>query len=97
MSATAGRDARAGATVTVPDPLRLCVYATIAALARWLGPFALLAFAGLGLIGYLRVCQAGLTRRRCVLRDTRLVNAYLVVPATAAPVGIGFVIADWAG
>ncbi|WP_434003523.1 hypothetical protein [Candidatus Dormibacter sp.] len=79
------------------DPLRLCVYATIAALAWWLGPFALLAFAALGFAGYLRARRAGLTRSKCLLRDTRLVLGYLAVLAVAALVGIGFVIARWIG
>ena len=83
------------ATASPTDPLRLCVYATIAALAWWLGPFALLAFAALGLAGYLRARRAGLTRSKCVLRDTRLVIAYLAVLAAAALVGIGFVVAGW--
>lgn len=90
-----GGGAGGSATTSPPDPLRLCVYATVAALAWWLGPFALLAFAALGLAGYLRARRAGLTRSKCVLRDTRLVIAYLAVLAAAATVGIGFVVADW--
>lgn len=95
MSTAAERDAGAGPAATVPDPLRLCVYATVAALAWWLGPFALLAFAALGLAGYLRARRAGLTRSKCVLRDTRLVIGYLAALAAAALVGIGFVVVDW--
>ncbi|MEJ7690086.1 MAG: hypothetical protein WKF76_06450 [Nocardioidaceae bacterium] len=59
------------------DPLRLCVYATIAGLGWLLGPVALVAFAGLGLVGYTRARMAGVTTSRCLLRDTRLVIAYL--------------------
>ncbi len=70
------------------DPLRLCIFATVALLGWALGPFALLFFAGLGFTGYWKARQAGLTRSRCLLRDTRLVLAYLAVLAVAAGVGI---------
>lgn len=66
------------------DPLRLCVFATVALLAWLLGPFAVLAFAVLGLVGYARAHRAGLTRSRCYLRDVRLVLAYLSVVAVLA-------------
>ncbi|MCF6469246.1 hypothetical protein FAF44_12700 [Nonomuraea sp. MG754425] len=59
------------------DPLRLCVYATVALLAWLLGPWAVLGFAVLGFAGYWRARRAGLTRSKCFLRDTRLVLAYL--------------------
>ena len=72
------------------DPLRLCVYATIAALTWLLGPLAVLGFAALGLSGYLRARRRGLTRSKCVLRDTRLVLAYLAVLAAAGAAGIGW-------
>jgi hypothetical protein len=61
------------------DPLRLCVYSTVALIAWLAGPFAVVAFAGLGLAGYVRARRAGLTRSRCVLGDTRLVIGYLAV------------------
>jgi hypothetical protein len=72
------------------DPLRLCVYATIAALAWLLGPIAVAGFALLGFLGYLRARRQGLTRSKCVLRDTRLVLAYLGVLALAGLAGIGW-------
>lgn len=77
------------------DPLRLCVYATIALLAWLLGPFAVLAFASLGIVGYARARRAGLTRSNCVLRDTRLVLGYLALIAAAATVAIGARVGDW--
>lgn len=77
------------------DPLRLCVYATIALLAWIFGPAAVLAFAAIGFAGYWRARRRGLTRSKCVLRDTRLVLGYLGVVALAALVGIGFRVFDW--
>ena len=63
----------AAAENTPFDPLRLCIFATVALLGWALGPFALLFFAGLGFTGYWKARRAGLTRSRCLLRDTRLV------------------------
>jgi hypothetical protein len=77
------------------DPLRLCVYATIAALAWLLGPVALLGFAVLGFAGYVRARRQGLTRSKCVLRDTRLVLTYLGALALAAVAGIAWNVHSW--
>ena len=55
------------------DPLRLCVFATVALITWLVGPIAVAGFALLGLVGYVRARRAGLQRSRCVLRDTRLV------------------------
>ena len=60
-----------------PDPLRLCIFATVALLSWLAGPWALAFFAGLGVVGYARARRAGLLRSRCLLGDTRLVLAYL--------------------
>jgi len=70
------------------DPLRLCVFATVALLGWLLGPVALLGFAGLGFAGYWRARRAGLRRSRCKLGDTRLVLLYLGVLVAAGVVGI---------
>lgn len=70
------------------DPLRLCVFATVALLGWVLGPVALLGFAVLAIVGYARARRAGLLRSRCKLGDTRLVLLYLALLAAAACVGI---------
>ena len=77
------------------DPLKLCIFATVALLGWVLGPFALLWFAGMGFLGYWRARQAGLTRSRCLLRDTRLVLLYLGLLVVAAGVGIGYLVKGW--
>lgn len=87
-------DAGPGAETTF-DPLRLCIFATVALLGWALGPFALVWFAGLGFVGYWKARQAGLTRSRCLLRDTRLVLAYLGVLVAAGLVGAGMLMRGW--
>jgi hypothetical protein len=59
------------------DPLRLCIFATIALLGWLAGPVALSAFAAVGVIGYWKARRQGLKKSKCFLRDTRLVLAYL--------------------
>jgi hypothetical protein len=70
------------------DPLRLCIFATVALLGWLLGPVALLGFAVLGLVGYAKAYRAGLTRSKCFLRDTRLVIGYLALLTLAGAVGV---------
>jgi hypothetical protein len=77
------------------DPLRLCVYATVAHVAWLLGPVAVVGFALLGFAGYWRARRAGLTTSKCVLRDTRLVLAYLGLLALAGVAGIAWQVAGW--
>jgi hypothetical protein len=72
------------------DPLRLCVFATVALLGWVLGPVALLGFATLAVVGYAKARRAGLLHSRCKLGDTRLVLLYLTALAIAACVGIYF-------
>ncbi len=74
------------------DPLRLCVYATVALLAWLLGAWAVAAFAGLGLAGYVRARRAGLLQSKCVLRDTRLVIGYLGI---IAAVSVASIVHGW--
>jgi hypothetical protein len=77
------------------DPLRLCVYATVALIAWLVGPLAVLGFAALGFAGYWRARRAGLKRSRCVLRDTRLVLGYLAVLGLAGAAGLVWQLATW--
>ncbi|GAA4114851.1 hypothetical protein GCM10022415_11000 [Knoellia locipacati] len=82
-----------GTADQAPDPLRLCIFATVALLGWLLGPLALAFFAGLGAVGYARARRAGLLRSKCLLGDTRLVLGYLallvVVAIAALVVGFG--------
>ena len=80
-------------TVTF-DPIRFCVYTTVALLA-WIvsPPVMVMAMSGLGLWAYSRAVRAGLTRSKCVLRKPKLVLLYLVTVFAACAVGLGFEIA----
>jgi len=88
-------DATVGDPAPAFDPLRLCVFTTIALIACVLGPIAVLAFAIVAIAGYARARRAGLMRSRCKLGDTRLVLAYLTVVAVAAAVAIPFWVMLW--
>jgi hypothetical protein len=69
----------ASATPTF-DPLRYCIFTTIALLAWLFGPAVIVvAISAIGLAAYWRAWRAGLTRSRCVLGDTRLVMLYLAL------------------
>jgi len=85
-------EARAGESVAPFDPLRLCVYATVALLAWLLGPIAVVLFATLGFVGYWRARRAGLLRSRCKLGDTRIVLVYLAALVAA---GVGGIALGW--
>jgi len=79
------------------DPLRLCIFATIAMLGWIFGPAAVVVFAVVGFVGYWKARQAGLTRSKCYLRDTRLVLAYLAAFAVAGLVGVALFVQRWLG
>jgi hypothetical protein len=70
------------------DPLRLCIFATIALLGWAFGPLALAFFAAVGILGYARARRAGLLRSRCLLGDTRNVLGYLGVLVALALAGV---------
>ncbi len=77
------------------DPLRLCIFTTVALLAWIFGPVAVAVFAVLGLSGYWKAHRAGLTRSRCYLRDVRLVLLYLGLVLVAALAGIAWNLHRW--
>lgn len=79
------------------DPLRLCIFATIAMLGWLFGPLAVVVFAAVGFVGYWKARQAGLTRSKCYLRDTRLVLAYLGLFLAAGIWGVFFFVQRWLG
>ncbi|MFT4229296.1 MAG: hypothetical protein QM602_03295 [Microbacterium sp.] len=82
--------------VSKDDPLRLCVYTTVAVIACLLGPIAVLGFAGVAIAGYARARRAGLLRSRCILGDTRNVLVYLWAIAVLAVAAIPFWVMLWA-
>jgi len=88
-------DDSVGSPVTPFDPLRLCIFTTIAVIAAVLGPIAVLAFAGIAIGGYTKARRAGLLRSRCKLGATRNVLIYLWVIAVLAAAAIPFWIAFW--
>jgi hypothetical protein len=95
LADTPGSDTPAdkGATGAAPyDPLRLCIFATIALLGWLGGPWILALFAALGFAGYWRARRGGLLTSRCFLRDTRLVLTYLALLFVAAGYGIWLVV-----
>lgn len=68
----------------VGDPLRYCIWTTIALLAWLLTPAVLLAwFGSVGFVRYRRAWRAGLRRTDCWLRDPRWAMAYLGALAAA--------------
>ncbi len=88
-------DATVGHPAPSFDPLRLCVFTTIALISCVLGPIAVLGFAIIAIAGYAKARRAGLMHSRCKLGDTRLVLAYLSVIAVTAAVAIPFWVMLW--
>lgn len=78
------------------DPLRLCVFTTVALITCGFGPIALAVFAGIAIAGYAKARRAGLLRSKCKLGDTRNVLAYLVVLEVLAIAAVPFWVMLWA-
>jgi hypothetical protein len=71
------------------DPLRFCVFTTVALLAWLLGaPAVVMAMSAMGLWTYGRAVRGGLTQTRCVLRHPKLVLAYLALAFLAAAAAV---------
>jgi hypothetical protein len=70
------------------DPLRSCVFTTIALLAWVAGPVVVTLLAALGLAAYVGAARRGQHRSRCVLRFVPLVILYLAAALAAGVVGV---------
>ena len=91
-------DPASGAVEAPFDPLRLCIFTTIALLAWVLSPPVVVVWmATLGLIGYVKAYRAGLTRSRCYFRDVRLVLAYLTIAWLAGAYFTVMEVVGWFG
>ncbi len=72
------------------DPIRFCVFTTVALIAWIFGPpFAVALMSGMGLWAYANAWRQGLRQSKCVLLDPRLVMLYL---GTAFVLGIIFTV-----
>lgn len=71
-----------------PDPLKYCVFTTLALLAWIAGPFVVVTMAALGLVAYGRAAARGQRSSRCLLRDTRLVLVYLGAALVLGATGV---------
>ncbi|MEP7021736.1 MAG: hypothetical protein ABI808_13890 [Pseudonocardiales bacterium] len=66
------------------DPLRYCIFTTVALIAWAVGPpIAVAVMSALGIAAYWSAWRAGLRTSKCVLRDVRLVLLYLGVAFVA--------------
>ncbi|GAA1740541.1 hypothetical protein [Microbacterium paludicola] len=88
-------DASVGDPVPAFDPLKLCVFTTVALITCVFGPVALLVFSGVAIAGYARARRAGLLRSKCCLGDTRVVLLYLSVIAVLSAAAIPFWVLLW--
>jgi hypothetical protein len=77
------------------DPLRLCVFTTIAVLAALFGPIAVALFAGVAIAGYRAARRGGLLHSRCKLGDTRMVLAYLWIVEVLAVICVPLWVLMW--
>src|SRR5437764_1048198 len=76
------------------DPLRFCVYTTVALLAWLLSPpVMVMVMSGVGLWAYSSAMRGGLTRSKCLLRSPKLVLVYLGSVFAAGAIGLGLEIA----
>lgn len=94
----AAAEARPLPPPAIADPLRFCVWTTVALLAWVVTPAAVVAFFGImGVLAYRRAWKAGLRRSDCLLRDPRLVMAYLGILALAGAGWTVWRLVGWLG
>ena len=78
------------------DPLRFCIFTTIALIAWAITPPAAVVWtSGMGLFAYWKARRAGLVKSRCVLGDTRLVMVYLALAFIGGAVAFGVRVSGW--
>ena len=75
------------------DPLRFCIFTTLALLTWFLGPIVIVVMAALGIWAYARAIRDGLTRTKCVLRTPKIAITYLACALVVGVVAVG----RWAG
>ena len=71
------------------DPLRFCIFTTVALLAWLFGPAVVVIMAALGIWAYARAIRDGLTKTKCVLRTPRLAITYLACALILGAIGVG--------
>jgi hypothetical protein len=80
----------------VADPLRFCVWTTVALLAWIVSPALVAAIFGFaGLYAYGKAWRAGLRKSDCILRDPRLVMLYLGLVGVAGVAGTVWRVVGW--
>ena len=78
------------------DPIRYCVFTTVAILAWVLSaPFAVALMSGIGIWAYAVAYRKGLRQSKCVLGDVRLILAYLVVAFLAGVIALALAVVRW--
>ncbi len=76
------------------DPIRYCVFTTVALIAWVFGaPAAVALTSALGLTFYVVAYRKGLRQSKCLIGDMRLVIAYLAIAFIAAVTALGMSLA----
>jgi hypothetical protein len=69
------------------DPIRFCVFTTVALIAWAIGPPAtVMVMSGMGLWAYWNAWRRGLRETKCVLGDPRIVMFYLALAFAAGAI-----------
>lgn len=71
------------------DPIRYCVFTTVALIAwAFSAPAAVVLTSGMGLWAYAAAYRKGLRRSACVLGDIRIVMGYLAIAFVAGVIAL---------